>query len=163
YSHAWLIPPLAALIFLHRFVVVKFAGPRVPGVFITTLSIAIMVFGWAAGSYTAILYGAIIGVIGFVWAIVGADGMKPLAAPLIYLFFMVPIPLAFYISLSAQMQLLSSELGITLVQFLALPASLDGNIIVLPSARLEVAEACSGLRYLFPLVSFAFLVSIFLE
>ena len=37
---------------------------------------------------------------------------------------------------------------------------LDGNVIDLGSYKLQVAEACSGLRYLFPLMSFGFLFAV---
>jgi exosortase D (VPLPA-CTERM-specific) len=163
YSHAWLILPLAGLVFFHRLRGVRIGGARLPGVLIAAVSIGAMVLGWAAGSYTAVLYGAILGVSGFVWSIVGTEAMKVLAAPLTYLLFMVPIPIALAIPTTAEMQLLSSKLGLGLMKLLALPASLDGNIIILPSARLEVAAACSGLRYLFPLISFAFLVAMLLD
>jgi exosortase D (VPLPA-CTERM-specific) len=163
YSHAWLILPLAALIFSYRFRTVRPGEYRIPGVLLAAFSIVVMLFGWAAGSYTATIYGAILGFIGFVWSSIGLKEMKTVAAPLAYLFFMVPIPLALYISTSAEMQLLSSRLGIALIAMFSVPATLDGNIIILSSTRLEVAEACSGLRYLFPLVSFAFLVSMMLE
>jgi exosortase D (VPLPA-CTERM-specific) len=163
YSHAWLILPLAGLVFLHRLRGVRVGGSRLPGVLIAASSIGVMVLGWAAGSYTAVLYGAILSVCGFVWSIVGTQAMKVLAAPLTYLLFMVPIPIALAIPTTAEMQLLSSKLGLGLMKVLALPASLDGNIVILPSARLEVAAACSGLRYLFPLISFAFLVAMLLE
>jgi exosortase D (VPLPA-CTERM-specific) len=163
YSHAWFIVPFAVLIFIQRFRAVQPGRYRAPGVLVAILSIAIMLFAWATGSYTISIYGAILGVIGFVWASVGRDAMKTLAAPLVYLFFMVPPPLALYMSLSAEMQLLSSELGMVLISLFPVSASLDGNVIILASARLEVAEACNGLRYLFPLVSFAFLISMLVE
>ena len=163
YSHAWFIPPLAVLIFIQRFNSAGLGGSTAPGVLAAILSIAIMLLAWATGSYTAAIYAAILGLIGFVWSSVGTRAMKTLAAPLIYLFFMVPLPVAIYISTSAEMQLLSSKLGMVLISLFHVPASLDGNIIILASARLEVAEACNGLRYLFPLVSFAFLVSMLVE
>jgi exosortase D (VPLPA-CTERM-specific) len=127
------------------------------------ISTALILFGWATGSNTAVIYGALLGIIGFVWSSMGTEAMKTLMAPLFYLFFMVPLPMAFYISTSAEMQLLSSKLAMVLISLFEVPASLDGNIIILASARLEVAEACNGLRYLFPLFSFAFLVSMLLE
>jgi exosortase D (VPLPA-CTERM-specific) len=163
YSHAWLILPLAVLIFLQRFRTVHLGGSRVPGVLVAILSIIVMLYSWATGSFTASIEGAILGIIGFVWSSVGSEAMKTLMAPLVYLFFMVPLPIALYISTSAEMQLLSSRLGMVLISLFHVPASLDGNIIILASARLEVAEACSGLRYLFPLVSFAFLISMLLK
>ena len=36
---------------------------------------------------------------------------------------------------------------------------LEGNVIDLGVYQLQVVEACSGLRYLFPLMSFGFLIS----
>ena len=163
YSHAWFILPLAVLIFIQRFRAVQPGGSGAPGVLIVILSVAIMMFAWATASYTLSIYGAILGVTGFVWSSVGTPAMKTLAAPMVYLFFMVPPPLALYMSLSAEMQLLSSELGMVLISLFPVSAYLDGNVIVLASARLEVAEACSGLRYLFPLVSFAFLIAMLVE
>jgi exosortase D (VPLPA-CTERM-specific) len=163
YSHAWFILPLALLIFIQRFRTVRLGSYKAPGVLVAILSIVVMLFAWATGSYIACIYGAILGIIGFVWANVGMEAMKSLMAPLVYLFFMVPLPLAIYLSTSAEMQLLASKLGMALISLFHIPASLDGNIINLTSARLEVAEACSGLRYLFPLISFAFLISMLVE
>jgi exosortase D (VPLPA-CTERM-specific) len=159
YSHAWFILPLSTLIFIQRFRTVHLGGSIAPGILVAIISVFIMILAWGTGSYTASIYAAILGIVGFVWSSVGTEAMKTLAAPLVYLFFMVPLPVAIYISTSAEMQLLSSKLGMVFISFFRVPATLDGNIIVLASAKLEVAEACSGLRYLFPLVSFAFLIS----
>jgi exosortase D (VPLPA-CTERM-specific) len=159
YSHAWFILPLSTLIFIQRFRNVRLGGAMAPGILVAIISVFIMIFAWATGSYTASIYAAILGIFGFVWSSVGTEAMKTLTAPLVYLFFMVPLPVAIYISTSAEMQLLSSKLGMVFISLFHVPATLDGNIIILGSARLEVAEACSGLRYLFPLISFAFLTS----
>src|ERR1700730_8450474 len=113
YSHAWFILPLAVCIFIQRSRTVPLGGYRAPGVLVGLLSVGIMLLSWATGSYTACIYGAILGIVGFVWSSLGTRAMKPLAAPLAYLFFMVPLPVAFYISMSAEMQLLSSKLGMT--------------------------------------------------
>src|SRR5216683_1684846 len=53
YSHAWFILPLAALIFLQRFRNVRIGGSRMPGLLAATISVVIMLFAWATGSYTA--------------------------------------------------------------------------------------------------------------
>jgi exosortase D (VPLPA-CTERM-specific) len=159
YSHAWFILPLSALIFIQRFRSAQLGGGTAPGILVAIISIVIMILAWATGSYTASIYAAILGIIGFIWSSVGSQAMKTLTAPLVYLFFMVPLPLAIYISTSAEMQLLASKLGMVFISLFRVPATLDGNIIILGSAKLEVAEACSGLRYLFPLISFAFLTS----
>jgi exosortase D (VPLPA-CTERM-specific) len=163
YSHAWFILPLAILIFVRRLRAIEPGRGQAPGVVAALLSVLMLLFAWATGSYTAMIDGAILGLIGFVWASVGSRAMRALAAPLLYLFLMVPLPLAFYLSASAEMQLLASQLGIGLISLAGIKADLDGNIIILASARLEVAQACSGLRYLFPLIGFACLVAMLME
>ena len=40
---------------------------------------------------------------------------------------------------------------------------LEGNVIDLGSYQLQVAEACSGMRYLFPLMSFGFLCAVLMR
>ena len=46
------------------------------------------------------------------------------------------------------------------MQLAGVPVYLDGNIIDLGVYKLQVAEACSGLRYLFPILSFSYLFAI---
>ena len=73
---------------------------------------------------------------------------------------MLPLPNTLYWPLSTKLQLLSSKLGVEFIQQLNIPVYLDGNIIDLGNYQLQVAEACSGLRYLFPLMSFGFLFAV---
>ena len=59
----------------------------------------------------------------------------------------------------AALQFLSSELGVWVIRAAGISVLLEGNIIDLGNYQLEVAEACSGLRYLFPLMTLAFIVA----
>ena len=79
------------------------------------------------------------------------------AVPLAFLLFAMPPPDLLYVQLSLQLQLLSSELGTALLRLLGVSVFLDGNVIDLGTYKLQVAEACSGLRYLFPLTALTFL------
>ena len=80
-------------------------------------------------------------------------------APLLFLLFMIPLPNFLYNNLSAQLQLLSSELGVAVIRLFDIGVYLEGNVIDLGTYKLQVVEACSGLRYLFPLTSLAFLMA----
>jgi exosortase len=54
------------------------------------------------------------------------------------------------------LQLFASQLAATALQAShIMPVFREGNILVLPSARLEVAEACSGIRSLMSLLTIA--------
>ena len=44
-----------------------------------------------------------------------------------------------------------------------IPVFLEGNIIDLGGYRLQVVEACSGLNYLFPLMSLGFIIAYFYQ
>ena len=71
---------------------------------------------------------------------------------------MFPPPNLLYGNLSLRLKLVSSWLGVEMIQLFGLSAHREGNIIDLGFTQLEVVDACSGLRYLFPL----FALSIFL-
>lgn len=79
--------------------------------------------------------------------------------PVGFLLFMVPPPYWAITILSQQFQLWSSQLGVWMIELLGIPVLLTGNIIDLGNYKLQVAEACSGLRYLFPFLSLGFLAA----
>ena len=73
---------------------------------------------------------------------------------------MVPLPNFIENKLTAGLQLISSEIGVAVIRAAGLTVFLEGNVIDLGVYQLQVAEACSGLRYLFPLASFSFLFAV---
>jgi exosortase D (VPLPA-CTERM-specific) len=71
----------------------------------------------------------------------------------------VPLPAFLMNDLSLELQLLSSRIGVAIVRLFGISVFLEGNVIDLGAYKLEVAEACSGLRYLFPLMTLGFLMA----
>jgi exosortase D (VPLPA-CTERM-specific) len=65
-----------------------------------------------------------------------------------------------YYKMSTWLQMVSSELGVWLLQLINVPVYLEGNIIDLGVLQLHVAEACSRLRYLFPIMSFSYIFAV---
>jgi len=80
--------------------------------------------------------------------------------PVVHLVFMLPLPQFVYWKLSIFLQGVSSEIGVWFVSLMGVPVLLEGNVIDLGIYKLQVAEACSGLRYLFPILSFSYLFAI---
>jgi exosortase len=104
-----------------------------------------------------ITYGLLIVIAGVILLWAGfRQGMR-LWPGWVFLWFMLPLPSFIYWPLSTQLQLVASHIGVDIIQAMRIPVYLDGNIIDLGLYKLQVAEACSGLRYLFPLMSFGFL------
>jgi exosortase D (VPLPA-CTERM-specific) len=63
--------------------------------------------------------------------------------------------------LSNSLQLISSQMGVWLIRLFDISVYLEGNVIDLGSYKLQVVEACSGLRYLFPLIVLGILSAYF--
>ena len=96
-------------------------------------------------------------IVGLVIALIGIRGARAIAFPLSYLLTSIPLPVFLYASLSSQLQLWSSALGVGFLQLVGVTAFRDGNVIDLGPVQLQVVEACSGIRYLLPLASLALL------
>lgn len=91
----------------------------------------------------------------------GLAGLKPFVFPLLLLGLSIPLPYFIEAQLTAKLQLISSKFAVSLIEWSGMPVYLQGNVIDLGAMQLEVVEACSGLRYLYPLLSLGVLVSYF--
>ena len=163
YSHAILIPPIAAFLIWQQ----KDRLERIPfdgswwGIPLVLLGGALLMLGQLGTVYTLIQYAYLITLCGLVLAFTGLRAFRWLAVPLLILAFMIPLPSFFLFNLSAQLQLISSEFGVWFMRLFDISVYLEGNVIDLGGYKLQVAEACSGLRYLFPLMTLGFLMGYF--
>ncbi|WP_374310913.1 VPLPA-CTERM-specific exosortase XrtD [Dongia sp.] len=76
---------------------------------------------------------------------------------LVFLMFGLPLANGIQVILTSALQLVSSIGAVALIRAADIPVLRQGNVIDLGAIQLQVAEACSGLRYLFPLATFSFL------
>jgi exosortase D (VPLPA-CTERM-specific) len=161
YSHAVLIPFISAFLVWQR----RAALARTEltgswgGCVLIAAGIAMLLFGRAAALLVAQQYGLLVCIWGLALALLGWGAFRRLGMPLLLLLFMVPLPQFLLQNLSAQLQLLSSQIGVALIRLLGISVYLEGNVIDLGSYKLEVAEACSGLRYLFPLMTMGLIMA----
>ncbi len=166
YSHGYLIPPIALYLFLDQLrredAATKAETPagRRLGPAVVALGIAVGLLGNFIQAPGIVVYALVIAIAGLVLTAMGTARGLRFWAPVFYLVFMLPLPTSVYWQLSIRLQLISSELGVALISLLGVPVFLDGNVIDLGTYQLQVAEACSGLRYLFPLASFGFLFAV---
>jgi exosortase len=93
----------------------------------------------------------IISLAGMVLLLGGSRGLRILAFPLFLLCFMVPIPSIIYNQLTFPMQLFASRVAEETLAFLGIPVLREGNVLELASQRLNVVEACGGIRSLLSL------------
>ncbi|RWR29826.1 VPLPA-CTERM-specific exosortase XrtD [Sinirhodobacter populi] len=163
YSHGPVIPVLSAFMFLHELKAEPIRSGRVnrwPGIFVLLLSVALGALGKFSQIDDVVAYATIIWVGAMLLISFGWDQGKRFWVPVLHLVFMLPLPGVFYYKLSTFLQGVSSELGVWFLNLLNVPVFLDGNIIDLGILKMHVAEACSGLRYLFPIMSFSYVFAV---
>ncbi len=73
----------------------------------------------------------------------------------LFLIFMIPFPYRFEIMLSHPLQRIATKASCYLLQTLGEPAVAEGNTILVNEARLEVVQACNGLRMAISFVALA--------
>ena len=164
YSHGPLIPLLSGLLFLRQLKEIpinqEIPRSRWLGFGVVLLSLSFAALGKLAGISDIVAYGIIIWVYGILLVSFGWRIGWLLWPPVLHLVYMLPLPATIYYKFSAWLQLISSELGVYLLRLISVPVFLEGNIIDLGVYKLHVAEACSGLRYLFPILSFSYIFAV---
>lgn len=164
YSHGPIIPVLSTFLFLRE---LRHVPPtdrpitdRWPGVLVLVLGLIASAFGILVRIPDIVTYGMIVWIAGVVLIGFGFRRGFLFWPAILHLVFMLPLPQFVYWQVSIYLQSVSSQIGVAVIQLFQIPVYLDGNVIDLGVYKLQVAEACSGLRYLFPLLSFSYVFSV---
>lgn len=165
YSHGPLIPLISAWLLARGLQAAPAPGPAGaggagPGLAALAVALALAALAHAVGIGDLAAYGLIAAAFAALLLTVGWRSGLPHWAAIAHLAFMLPLPQVLWWKLSLALQGVSAELGVALMRLAGVPVWLDGHVIDLGVWRLEVAEACSGLRYLFPILSFAVIVAV---
>ena len=165
YSHGPLIPIISLYLFLRELrhsppLPPETAARRWQGIVVILAALVVGIFGNLVRIPDIVTYGFILWVMGVVLVGFGWTQGRRHWAPVLHLIFMLPLPQFVFWKLTIFLQLVSSHIGVWIVEAMGVPVYLEGNVIDLGIYKLQVAEACSGLRYLFPILSFSYLFGI---
>jgi exosortase D (VPLPA-CTERM-specific) len=127
------------------------------GLAIVSVGLLIYGVGELATLYVMQHFSLWIVLVGLVIGAIGLRAAREIMFPLAYLLTTIPLPNFLYAGLSSRLQLWSSALGVGCLQLVGVMAFREGNVIDLGPVQLQVVEACSGIRYLFPLTTLALL------
>jgi len=120
------------------------------GLVVLALSAALLVLGEVTAIYLLIQLGFLLALVGVVLCYGGVSLLRMAWLPIAFLLFAIPLPYFVDSQISWRLQLLSSTLGVAVLRALGYAVYLEGNVIDLGVYKLQVVEACSGLRYLYP-------------
>ncbi len=165
YSYGYLIPFITLfLIWQRKDSLERIAFPGSwTGALITLFGIGLFVVGNLSTINLVVQYSFLMVIVGLVLAFTGWEGFRLVRVPLLFLLFMIPLPPFLLTELSAQLQLISSQIGVWVIRLFGISVFLEGNVIDLGTYKLQVVEACSGLRYLFPLMTLGFISAYFFK
>ncbi len=155
YNHCYLILPIALWLAWER-------RDRLPGVPIRPLPAAALLVlplgaAWLVAERLGIMEGRQLAALGclevLVLVVLGWRMARALAAPLIYLVFLVP----FGAFLTGPLQDFTARFVVQGLDLIGITNFSDGHTIEIPEGVFYVAEACAGLRFLIAAVAFGVL------
>jgi exosortase D (VPLPA-CTERM-specific) len=161
YSFGYMVPAITAFLIWQR----KDKLERLPfeGSWLGPAAVAVGAFMLLLANLSTITvveqYAFLLALFGVALALTGWTAFRVILVPLCILVFMIPLPFFMINQLSEILQLVSSELGVMVIRACNISVFLDGNVIDLGVYKLQVADACSGLRYLFPLMTLGFIAA----
>ncbi len=111
------------------------------------------------GSVETLVYISLwLSIVGMVVTVLGWQGARVLAFPLLLLGFMIPLPFFLNSLFTCKLKFLASDLAASILEFTGKSVHRAGNIIDLPNMQLQVIDACSGLHYIYVLFLLGFIV-----
>jgi exosortase A len=156
YQHCFFIPPLIGWLVYQRredlCCLTPIAWP--PGLIWLMGGALCWLLGDAAG-LAVLRHGALILMLqGAVMVSLGPAISRGLMFPLFYAFFMVPVGS----ELEPLLQILTAKLAMPMLGWAGIPAHIEGIFITTPGGYFEVAEACSGAKFVIAMTAYGVLV-----
>jgi exosortase len=105
----------------------------------------------------------LISLVGLLLLVGGTRLIRILLFPLLLLPFMVPFPQVIYNEITFPLQIFASRVAEFALGLINIPVLREGNVLELASQKLQVAEACSGIRSLLSLTFLSLVYAYFFD
>src|SRR5271165_4833829 len=138
-------------------------APSWTGLPLVVLSLVMLVLGVLGAELFFSRVSLLILLAGLIILFQGWTFFRAVLFPWAFLILMIPIPSLILQQVTFPLQLLAAKLATALLELVGVPVLRQGNVIVLASMPLDVAEACSGIRSLLTLVTLAIIYGYLLE
>lgn len=165
YSHGFLVPLFSLFLLWDKRE--KIAATPVQstwaGLPLIVLGLVFLVFGIYGVDLFTSRVSFVVLLAGLIWTFLGRAMLRELSFPVLVLLLAIPFPAIIFNQITFPLQLLASKLASMILPLIGVPVLQEGNVIQLPAMKLEVAEACSGIRSLMSLFTLAVFYGYFLE
>ncbi len=157
YNHVIFIPFITGWLVWNRRGLLARLVPAAwwPGLVALGGALFLWLLGTISGVNTASQLGAVLSLQAALLALLGPRVGAALLFPLAFLLFLVP----FGDELVPALQTITAKLVIMLTHWSGIPAVIDGVFIETPGGLFEVAEACSGVKFLIAMAALGVLVA----
>lgn len=165
YSHGFFIVPLALYFAWERRTAILRATPRpsMLGLVIVAGSLGLLVAGLLGAELFLSRISIVFALAGAILFLFGWPTLRVLLFPLAFMLLMIPLPAILFNKIAFPLQLLASHVGEYAVTAMDIPILREGNVLILANAKLEVAEACSGIRSLVSLFTLGIVFGYFVD
>ncbi len=155
YSHGFMIPLISGfLIWENREKLAKAPiSPSNFGAFLLLGGLAFFILTSVGAELFTMRFSMLIVLFSLVIFLLGWGLGKELYVPILYLFFMIPLPAIIWNKIAFPLKLFATTIATMVVQWIGIAIYREGNIIHLANTTLEVVDACSGLRSLTALLA----------
>ncbi|NWH03698.1 VPLPA-CTERM-specific exosortase XrtD [Desulfobacter latus] len=163
YSYCILIPFIVAYLIWEKRNLFNYTCSRISWAGFLLLIPGIMLYwlGELAGEFFMLYLSSWVIVVSLLWINVGINKVKTIAFPLFFTLTMFPLPNFISSRITLSLKILSTKIGVLMMQTYGMSAYREGNVIDLGFTQLQVVDACSGLRYLFSMIVLSLLVVYF--
>lgn len=164
-SHGFLVPLFAGyLVWLRRERIRRTQiVPTWNGVLVITFGLALLLFGDLGAELFLARFSIVVVLTGFTICFGGWALLRELRFPLLVLLIAIPVPAILLNNITLPLQVFASKVASNLLPLFGVPVLREGNVIQLPAVKLEVAEACSGIRSLVSLFAMSVFYGYFAE
>ncbi|MCP4118777.1 MAG: VPLPA-CTERM-specific exosortase XrtD [Desulfobacteraceae bacterium] len=163
YSYCYLIPFIVVYLIWEKrtFLFEISSEPEWKGIYPFLLGVGCYWLGELGGEFYIMYISSWLILMGLCLFHMGWKKVKIVFFPLCFILTMFPLPNFFNFRITLALKLISTKIGVLMMRAYGMSAFQDGNVIDLGFTKLQVVDACSGLRYLFPLIVLGILVAYF--
>ena len=157
YSHGFIVPVISGYFIYERRreLLDAESAPSNWGLLLILAGVLQLCIGYVAFELYTMRSSLVVVLAGLTLFLLGTRVFRIMLLPLLYLFFMVPLPYIVYDSVAFPLKQFVAKYSVAVLQLMGVVIIREGNVLMLPETTLEVADACSGIRSLVSLLALA--------